>query len=213
MMQQRASINYQLRIWGAPEAWSHVHITNDKVTLIHVQVRRSVVGKCRMIRSDRSSTAYLPITFINKTVWVIVKNLCLRMWHSSLIRGEAGAFAPIWSKFRCTGESWAYLCDRSITAYSPIPFGNQNRLGENEYLCQRMRYRITYLWQSRRFCWHIIEVQVHLWSASQRVGSWDTARVFLAQMPLSLPEFCWPMIEDHSQLRASILSRLSFLGM
>jgi len=39
------------------------------------------------------------------------------------------------------------------------------------------------------------------------------AWVFLAQMPLLLPGFSWPMIEDYSQLRSSILSRMSFLDM
>ena len=86
---------------------------------------------------------------------------------------------------RCTGESWAYLRDRSSTAYLPIPFGNQNRLGDIEYLWQIMRNGITYLWQSCSSCWRIIEVQAHHRSASQRVGSWDTARVFLAQILLS----------------------------
>jgi len=76
-----------------------------------------------------------------------------------------------------------------------------------------MRHRLTYSWQSCSFCWHIIEVLAHLGSASQKVGSWDTARVFLAQIPLSLPGFSWPMIEDHSQLRSSILSRMSWLDM
>jgi len=131
---------------------------------------------------------------------VIFKYLCLSMRHSLLICGKAGAFAPIWSKFQCTGESWAYLRDRSRTAYSPIHFGNQNRLGDIEYLCQNLRLRLTYSWQIRSFCWHIIEVLAHLWSASQRVRSWDTARVFLAQMPPSLPGFSWLMIDDHSQL-------------
>jgi len=135
------------------------------------------------------------------------------MKHGSLICGKAGAFALIWSKFRCTGESWAYLHDRSRTAYLPIPFGNPNRLGDIEYLCQNMRHRLTYLWQIRSFCWHIIEVLALLWSASQRVGSWDTAQVFLAQMPLSQPGFSWLMIEDHSQLRSSILSSMSFLDL
>jgi len=32
-------------------------------------------------------------------------------------------------------------------------------------------------------------------------------------MPLLLPGFCWPIIEDHSQLRSSILSRMSFFDM
>jgi len=135
------------------------------------------------------------------------------MRQGSLICGKAGAFALIWSKFRCTGESWAYLRDRSSTAFLPIPFGNQNRLGDIEYLCQNLSHRLTYLWQSRSICWHIIEVLAHLWSASQRVCSWDTARVFMAHMPLSLPGFSWPMIEDHSQLRSLILSRLIFLDM
>jgi len=102
------------------------------------------------------------------------------MWHGLPICGRAGAFAPIWLKFRCTGKSWAYLLDRSSTAYSPIPFGNYNRLGDIEYLCQNMKHRFTYLWQIRSFCWHIIDVLAHHWSASQRVGSWDTARGFLA---------------------------------
>ena len=39
------------------------------------------------------------------------------------------------------------------------------------------------------------------------------ARVFLAQMPLLLLGFSWPMIEDHSHLRSSIPSRISFLDM
>jgi hypothetical protein len=133
------------------------------------------------------------------------------LWHH--IHGITAAFAGRWVRFRCTRESWAYLCNRSGTAYSPIPWGNQNRLGDIEYLCQNMRHRQTYSWQRRSFCWHIIEVLAHLWAASQRVESWDKARVILAQMALSLPWFSWPMIEDYSQLRSSILSRMCFLDM
>ena len=135
------------------------------------------------------------------------------MRHSSLICGKARAFAPIWSKFWCTREFWAYLHDRSSTAYLPIPFGNQNRLRDIEYLCQNMSHRLTYSWQSHSFCWHIIEVWAHLWSAFQRFRSWETARVFFAQMPLLLLGLSWPMSEDHSQLRSSILCRMSFLDM
>ena len=69
------------------------------------QVHRSLFRKCHMIRYDRSSTAYLPITFRNKRVKVIFKYLYLSMRHGSLICGKAGAFAHIWSKFRCTGTS------------------------------------------------------------------------------------------------------------
>jgi len=113
----------------------------------------------------------------------------------------------------CIRESWAYLRNWFSTACSPIPFGYQNRLGDIEYLCQNMRHRLTYSWQSRNFSWNIIEVLAHLWSASQRVRSWDTSWVFLAQMPVLLPGFSWPMIKDHSQLQSSILSRMSFLDM
>jgi len=105
MMQQRASINHQLRIWGAPEAWSHRHISNEKAKFIHFQVQQSLIRKCHAIRYDRSRTAYLPITFSNQRVYVIFKYLCLSMRHSSLICGKAGAFAHIWSKCGCTGTS------------------------------------------------------------------------------------------------------------
>jgi len=102
------------------------------------------------------------------------------------IRGRAAGFAGLWLMFRCTGESRAYLHDRSSTAYSPIPFGNQNRLGDIEYLCQNVRHGLTYSWQSRSFCWHIIEVLAHLRSASReseaetRLGySWLKLRVIM----------------------------------
>ena len=144
IMQQRASINRQLRIWGLQEAWSHLHNSNERAKFMHYQVHRSLFSKYLMIRVDRSSTAYLPITLRNNTVWVIFKYLCRIRRYSSLICGKAGAFALIWSKFRCTRESWAYLCDRFCTAYSQIPFGNQNRLGDIQYLSQNMRHRLTY---------------------------------------------------------------------
>ena len=45
--------------------------------------------------------------------------------------------------------------------------------------------RLTSLWQSHSFCWHIIEIGAHLRSAthrsgSQRVGYWVKDRVFMA---------------------------------
>jgi len=79
---------------------------------------------------------------------------------------------------------------RSITAYSPIPFGNSNRLGDIEYLCENLRHWLTYLWQSHSFCWHMTEVLAHLWSASQSVGCWDMARMFVAK-PQLLLAFDW----------------------
>jgi len=100
---------------------------------------------------------------------VIFKYLCLIVRYSSLICGKAGAFARIWSKFRCTEESCAYLRARSSTAYSPIPFGNQNRQDDIECLCQNVRHGLTYSWQSGSICRHIIELLAHRRSASQRV--------------------------------------------
>jgi hypothetical protein len=119
----------------------------------------------------------------------------------------------------------------------PIPFGNQNRLGDIEYLCQNVRHGLTYSWQSGSFCWPMVEIPVHrrilgisswqiqhcifanpiwhkdslsdieylcqdirgraaafagislkFWHTAdphpRESGSWDTARVFLAQIPL-----------------------------
>jgi len=127
---------------------------------------------------DWSSTAYSPISFVDYNTLGDIEYLCQH------IRGIATPFAGLWLNFRCSGESWAYLCDRSSTAYSPIPFGNQNRLGDSEYLCKNMKHGLAYSWQNRSFYCPIMEVLVHLWSASQRVGSWDTAQVFLAQIEL-----------------------------
>jgi len=105
MMQPRASNNRHFQIWGAPEAWSHIRISNENAKFIHFQLRWSLFRKCHMISYDRSSTAYVPITFSNKTVYVIIKYICLSMRYGSLICGKVGALAPIWLKFRCTGTS------------------------------------------------------------------------------------------------------------
>jgi len=129
---------------------------------------------CQMRYADMQwwSTAYSPISWVNSNRLGDIEYLCQDFC------GMAAAFAGLWLKFRCTGESWAYLGDRSSTAYLPIPFGNQNRLGDIEYVCQNMSHRLTYSWQSCSFCWHIIEHLAHQWCASQRLGRWDTARVF-----------------------------------
>jgi hypothetical protein len=156
---------------------------------------------------DSPSTVYLPICFVNQN-WL--GNI---MYLYQDIRGIAAVFAGLSLIFRCTRESWGYIHNRSSTAYVPIPVSNQNRLGDIENLCQKLRHGLTYSWQSRSFCWHIIEILEYLWSASQRVGSWDTAWGLLAQLQLSLPWFFWPMIEVHTQLRSSIQSRLRFVDM
>ena len=217
------------------------------------------------------------------------------MRHGSLIWGKAGSFAPIWSKFGCTGTST--LCQQMLRLCHKSPdTGTHYRLdclyakwdrqirsdqwvimicaldstvhrriqGISSWLikhsvfanliCQLNQTRQYWVpvsgvsWHSRRICWPKVEVPVHrrilgisswqiqhcifanpicqskqtrrywvlvskyetsvhlfvanpqllqayhwtlahLWSASERVGSWDKARVFLTQMPLSLPGF------------------------
>ena len=89
-------------------------------------------GEFRAYLDGLSSTAYSPIAFVNQNRLGDIEYLCQD------ICAIAAAFAGLWLKFRCTGESWAYLRDRSSTVYSPIPCGNQNKLGDNEYLCQNM---------------------------------------------------------------------------
>jgi len=120
-------------------------------------------GESWAYHRDRSCTAYSPIPFGNQNRLGDIEYLCQD------ICGRAAAFAGLWLKFRCTGESWAYLHDKSSTAYSPIPFGNQNRLGDIEYLCRNVRHGLTYSWQNGSLCWHIIEGLAHRRSASQRV--------------------------------------------
>jgi hypothetical protein len=82
--------------------------------------------KCHIIRTDRSSATYLPITFINMTVYMKLKYLCQSMRHRTLICCKVGAFACIWSKFRCAGISTfgqqmlrlCLKCHDNVTQYS-----------------------------------------------------------------------------------------------
>jgi len=119
--------------------------------------------------------------------------------------------AGLWPRSRCTRESWANHCDRSITAHSSIPFVNSNRLGDIEHLCLNMRHWLTNFWQSRSLCRHFIEVLAHLWSTSQRVRCWDTAQVLLAKLQHSLQGMSWPMIDVQDNWDLPIQSRMSCL--
>jgi len=105
MMQQWASIYWQLQIWGVLETWSLEHILNEKAKFIHCYAHRSLFGRCHEIHYDRSSTAYLPITFSNNTLWVIFKYFCLIMRQGLLICSKVGGFACLSSKFRWSGTS------------------------------------------------------------------------------------------------------------
>ena len=93
---------------------------------------------------DRLITTHLPIPLQIKSVWPIWSTF-VRIWDTgSLIRGKDAAFASLWSKFWCTGESWAYCYERSSTAYLHIPFRNKVTLGDIEYFCQDMRHGLNY---------------------------------------------------------------------
>ena len=64
-------------------------------------------------------------------------------------------------------------------------------------------------------CRNIIVVRAHLRSASESIGDWDTAHVFMVQLHLSLLgmswPMIWPMIEVQVQLRSAIQSRMTYL--
>ena len=80
-----------------------------------------------------------------------------------------------------------------------------------EFQCQNMRHGRSYSWQSCSLCRNIIVFQAHLRSASQSVGDWDMAWVFMAKLHLSLLGMSWPLIEVQVQLRSAIQSRMMFL--
>jgi len=108
-----------------------------------------------------------------------------------------------------------YHLYRSITAYMLISVANTGSLGNIEWQCQDMRHRLADSWLSHSFYRHVIEVQVHrripgiclelcynrsstaylpipfgkktvsaILSTSVRL--WDTARLFVAKLQLSL---------------------------
>ena len=82
----------------------------------------------------------------------------------SQIHSNATALAHIWLKFRCAGESSAYVLSRVITA--PAQHICQSHLAlrhSRRYWVLRWEYEtpLAYSWQTRIFCWHLIDVQVH----------------------------------------------------
>jgi len=107
MMQPRASNNRHLQIWGAPEAWSHIRISNENAKFIHFQVRWSLFRKCHMISYDRSSTAYVPITFS-------------KMWYSS-------TYVWVWDTARLFVAKWElwHPYDRSSGAPELQPWASK----------------------------------------------------------------------------------------
>jgi len=98
-----------------------------------------------------------------------------------------------------------------MTAYLPISVGNDHRLADIVHPWQTLRHGLTNSWQSCSFCSHIIEVQVHLQSVSDRFGYWDTRWVIMSKLRLLLPGIWWLMIEVQGQLRSVIQHRLWFL--
>jgi len=96
---------------------------------------------------------------------------CVRIRDTGFqIHSTAVAFAGKWSKFRCSGEFSAYVLSRIMTALA-------------QHICQfhlalrhswwnwvlRPKYEtlLTYSRQTRSFCCHLIEIQVH-WKGSSR---------------------------------------------
>jgi len=51
--------------------------------------------------------------------------------------------------------------DGSSTAYLPIAFDNNVRLGDIKLLCQNTIHQLADVWHSHSFCWRMIDVQMH----------------------------------------------------
>ena len=98
-----------------------------------------------------------------------ILSCCVRIRETgSQIHSNATALAGIWSKFRCAREFSAYVLSRSMTA--PAQHICQSRLAlrhSRRYWVFRWEYEtwLAYLWQTRSFCWHLLEVPVH-WKGS-----------------------------------------------
>jgi hypothetical protein len=80
-------------------------------------------------------------------------------------------------------------------------------------LCQNMGHGLTCLWQGCNMGRNIIVVRAHIKCASQWVGIWDTARLLLGILQLSLLVISWPMIEVQVQVISAIQRRMTFLNL
>ena len=80
------------------------------------------------------------------------------------IYSNAATFTGIWSKFRCAGESSAYVLSRITIAPAQHICQSHVALRHSRwYWVLQLEYetQLTYLWQSRSFSSHLIKVQVH----------------------------------------------------
>jgi hypothetical protein len=73
-----------------------------------------------------------------------------------------------------------------------------------------MSLGLTCLRQRHRLCRHIILVQAHLISTSQRVGDWVTDLVNMGKLPHLQPGISWPRMEVQEQHTCAIQCRERF---
>jgi len=163
---------------------------------------------------DRSCSAYLPIPFGEETVYMIlstcfricdmvrslvsIPHLLLEYVQSSGAPERPGQISSWLSLHNCQSHSAMNIVDTII-----------------EFWCHNLRPGLTYWWQHCSWCSNIIVVRTYLRSAFIGVVFWDTARVFMVMLHLSLLSMSWPkvwpMIEVQTQLRSAIQSRMTFL--
>jgi len=92
-------------------------------------------------------------------------NSCVILWDSGTpIPSEAAGFAAVWLQFRCTGELSAYVLSRVMT--HPAPLNCQSILARRKsrwywVLLSEFETQLAWSWQSRSYCGHMINVNVH----------------------------------------------------
>jgi len=182
--------------------------------LIQDQVHRRIIGICFQYCYDRSSTAYLPIHFGKEIVYTILCT-CVRIWEM------ARSFVAILNLLLAYGQSSGALeSPGHISSWLSLHICQSHSAINTvdtiiEFQSQNKRHELTYSWQHCSLGRTIIMVRAHLRSASQGVGDWDKAPVFMAKLhlsPLSMSwPIIWPMIEVQAQLRFAIQSRMTFL--
>jgi len=183
----------QLAMCGAPGVWRHIRICTSKTMTMHNSTSfRYIGGSLGSVMSLMTSgqTQYISQSHLAIMSGNTIFSCCVGIHNTgSQDHWSVAAFASIRSKLRRTGESSAcvlsHVTKSLVQPFWQSPFGPET-LKAIVSILVNYGTLLSYLWQSRRICWHLIEILVY-----QRILTiclelhYDSYRTVHLQIPFS----------------------------
>jgi len=154
------------------KVWGHVPISKSKQWKSIIQPFPGALGNAQSVMSPMTTDQALNFGqyHLARKSSKAKLSYCVKLRDTSLrSRSSAATFSAMWWKFRCAGESPAYVPSCIMTA--PAQRICQSHLAlrhSRRYWVLQLesQTRLAYSWQSRSFWWHLIEVLVYQWILS-----------------------------------------------